>query len=189
MALTEEQKERIRVNREKALEIQRRKKEERLAADRKRELEGRLPVVAAAVVDASDSPAKRRKTNDGSCGSAGIEVETKGKDSEDSRKREDAAYESDLEEFEMGAPSLVSKGDAMRLYCLPEGTLAVCSYVEKENPRRKTWTPMKLYERSELRRRARERYGGREGLIAERRKREERKLAKDLRNTADLFKR
>jgi XPA protein C-terminus len=67
----------------------------------------------------------------------------------------------------------VSKKEAMQTYCLPEGTLAVCSFVEKENPRNKKWAPLKLYNRAEIRRRARERFGGLEGLVKEQQRRVE----------------
>lgn len=149
MTLTEEQKERIRKNRQRALEIRkRRQKEESEARDAKR-LKG--------------------------------EQEIKDKGGE---KQEEVA----LEDFEVGASSHVSKREAMQMYCLPEGTLAVCSFIEKENPRHKAWTPMKLYERAEIRRRARERFGGMEGLVAERRKRQEKRFRNDLERTKDIFK-
>lgn len=94
------------------------------------------------------------------------------------RKRK---LEQELEDFERGAPPHVSKAEAMRVYCLPEGTLAVCRVVaEKDNPRNKNWTKMKLYDRQEIRRRARERFGGLEGLQEERRRREEKRFEKDL---------
>jgi hypothetical protein len=46
-------------------------------------------------------------------------------------KAEDAKDEEEdveLEDFEVGASSLVSKEEAMQTYCLPEGTMAVCSF-------------------------------------------------------------
>lgn len=67
----------------------------------------------------------------------------------------------------------VSKKEAMQTYCLPEGTLVVCSFVEKENPRNKKWAPLKLYNRAEIRRRARGRFGGLEGLVKEQQRRVE----------------
>jgi hypothetical protein len=75
----------------------------------------------------------------------------------------------------------------MKMYCLPEGTLAVCAFSEKANPHHKGWTPMKLFNRSEIRRRARERFGGIEGLIAERQMREDKRFQKDLERTKDVF--
>ena len=94
----------------------------------------------------------------------------------------------ELEDFEVGASQYVTKDEAMRKYCLPQGTLAVCSYVEKPNPRNKSWTPMRLYKRSEIRRRSRERFGGLEGLVEERRKRDKKRFANDMAETKDVFK-
>mmetsp|Transcript_14097 Transcript_14097/g.20828 ORF Transcript_14097/g.20828 Transcript_14097/m.20828 type:complete len:153 (-) Transcript_14097:358-816(-) len=146
--LTEEQKELIRKNREKALEIQKRKRKER----EEKELSD--------VTGGQEKIAKRRK------------------------EEEDV----ELEEFEIGAPLLVTKKEAKERYCLPEGTLAVCSFVEKENPHRKGWNKMKLYERFEIRLRARKRYGGLEGLIEERDERARKKFEKDLDKTKHIFK-
>jgi DNA-repair protein complementing XP-A cells len=100
--------------------------------------------------------------------------------------RDDEGLE--LEDFEINAPPLVTKKEAMSVYCLPEGTLEVCEYVEKENPHKKGWTPMKLYSRSEIRRRARKRFGGLEGLLQERKQREMKKFQRDLEQTKDMFK-
>jgi hypothetical protein len=122
-ALTDEQKERIRLNKERALEIQRRRK---LTAE-------------------------------------------------------------ELEDFEVDASPWVNKMEAMKVYCLPEGTLVVCAFEERENPRNKGWTPMKLYHRAEIRRRARERFGGLQGLVEERKKREERKFQKDFDKAKNMF--
>jgi XPA protein C-terminus len=76
----------------------------------------------------------------------------------------------------------------MQTYCLPEGTLAVCSFVEKENPRNKKWAPLKLYNRAEIRRRARERFGGLEGLVKERQRRVEKRFRKDMETAKNVFK-
>ena len=93
-----------------------------------------------------------------------------------------------LENFELGASESVSKREATEVYCLPKGTLAICKFVEKKNPYNTGFTSMKLYNRTDIRRLARERFGGLEGLVAERRKREEKRLAKDLQVTKDIFK-
>eukprot|EP00543_Licmophora_paradoxa_P008313 CAMPEP_0202458126 /NCGR_PEP_ID=MMETSP1360-20130828/22079_1 /ASSEMBLY_ACC=CAM_ASM_000848 /TAXON_ID=515479 /ORGANISM="Licmophora paradoxa, Strain CCMP2313" /LENGTH=150 /DNA_ID=CAMNT_0049078527 /DNA_START=269 /DNA_END=721 /DNA_ORIENTATION=+ len=93
----------------------------------------------------------------------------------------------ELEEFEVKASLLVSKKEAMQTYCLPEGTLQVCDYVEKQNPHHKGWTPMKLYQRAEIRRRARKRFGGLPGLIAERNRRADNRLKKDLEQAKNIF--
>mmetsp|Transcript_9188 Transcript_9188/g.21148 ORF Transcript_9188/g.21148 Transcript_9188/m.21148 type:complete len:166 (-) Transcript_9188:540-1037(-) len=165
MGLTEEQRERIRRNRERALEIRRRRKREEEAT-------------AASRTQQEEEPkSKRRRTTTGAA---------KEKKEEKISEEEDGNVE--LEEFEIHASPYVTKKEAMQTYCLPEGTLAVCEFVERENPHRKGWTPMKLFRRSEVRRRARKRFGGLEGLIAERKKREEKRFQKDWESTKDIFK-
>lgn len=149
MVLTEEQQEKIRQNREAALERQRKRKEE---------LERQ---------EAAEHEKKQKRTR---------------------KAKEGEAEDAELEQFEEGASEYVTKKEAMSMYCLPEGTLAVCAFTEKANPHHQGWVPMKLYDRSEIRRRARERWGGMEGLIAERQRRQEKKFQKDLEKTKDLFK-
>merc|ERR1712176_753125 len=104
------------------------------------------------------------------------------------KKKVEVQEDVELEEFEINASSFVSKKEAKEMYCLPEGTLAVCSFGEKDNPRNRGWTKMKLYDRSEIRTRARKRYGGMEGLIAERESRIMKRFKKDLEETKDVFK-
>lgn len=168
MELTEEQKERIKRNRERALEIQRKRKEELVAV---KEGDGG----GGAPQGEELSGVKRRKMNVGSVGL---------KEEDDSKEEEDVV----LEDFEVGASAFVSKREAVQQYCLPEGTLAVCDFVERDNPRNKAWAPLKLYKRAEIRKRARERFGGLEGLVEERRKRAERRFKKDLMAAEDVFK-
>jgi DNA-repair protein complementing XP-A cells len=158
MELTEEQKERIKRNRERALEIQRKRKVEQLAT-----LEGGTKGRGDSL---SSGASKRQKVEEGD---------------EDEKDVE-------LEDFEVGASPFVSKKEAMQTYCLPEGTLAVCSFVEKENPRNKKWAPLKLYNRAEIRRRARARFGGLEGLVEERQKRVEKRFRKDMETAKNVFK-
>mmetsp|Transcript_6019 Transcript_6019/g.10977 ORF Transcript_6019/g.10977 Transcript_6019/m.10977 type:complete len:168 (-) Transcript_6019:26-529(-) len=167
MELTEEPKGRIRRNRERALEIKRKRNEELVSA---KERGG-----GGGMSQGEDvTSLKKQKVNGGS----GCLKENENKEEEDVV----------LEDFEVGASPFVSKREAVHLYCLPEGTLAVCTFVERENPRNKAWAPLKLFKRSEIRRRARERYGGFEGLIEERRKRAERRFKKDLKAAEDIFK-
>mmetsp|Transcript_15540 Transcript_15540/g.25924 ORF Transcript_15540/g.25924 Transcript_15540/m.25924 type:complete len:157 (-) Transcript_15540:19-489(-) len=116
------------------------------------------------------------------------EKEEEGQANKRSKNGEEEEEEVELEEFEVGASKFVSKKEAKQMYCLPDGTLEVCSFVEKDNPHHKGWTPMKLYKRAEIRRRARKRFEGLEGLIAERKKRADRRLYKDLEDTKDIFK-
>ena len=92
-----------------------------------------------------------------------------------------------LEEFELSASPYISQTEAQRLYCVPLGTLAVCSCIEKPNPRSKSFTPMKLYNRSEVRQRAHARYGGKVGLIAERERRKKNRSDKDLDEMKNIF--
>lgn len=178
----------MRINKERALEIQKRRREEQEkkeaavlsdaggARGKKRggELNGegtpKRAKVAEVVVD--------EQQLSGSSGVEGTKVPPSEEDEEDE----------DLEAFEEGAGDLVTKKEAKKMYCLPEGTLQVCAVVEKDNPRNSQWTKMKLYSRSELRRRARKRHGGKEGLIAERRNREDERFRNDIAKTKDIFK-
>jgi hypothetical protein len=165
--LTEEQQERIRQNKARALEIQKRRKVEQESA----KTETKAAAAEGGNVAVNISGNKRRKMSP-----EYIQGEAK-----------DQPVEEESEEFEMGASEFVTKKEAMKMYCLPEGTLAVCAFSEKANPHHKGWTPMKLFNRSEIRRRARERFGGIEGLIAERQMREDKRFQKDLERTKDVF--
>lgn len=152
MTLTPEQQERIRINRARALAIQKERREKEQKEKKKRILE---------------STTKNDKEE--------------GKESKKQKKMED------LEEFEVGASEWITKTEAMKMYCVPEGTLAVCHVEEKENPHHKSWKPMKLYRRSEVRERAHNRYGGMEGLQAERNKRQKQKFARDVEMAKSIF--
>ena len=145
-ALTPELEERIRKNRERALQIQ---------AERKRKLQ---------------------------------EEKGQAENEELNVKKGRTVEEVDCEDWEVGLSEWVSKKEAVAKYCLPEGTLAVCEVVMKDNPHHKGWAPMKLYKRSELRERAYKRFGGKEGLIEERMKREQKRLSKDLKVVDNMFK-
>jgi hypothetical protein len=168
--LTEEQQERIRQNKARALEIQKRRKVEQESA----KTETKAAAAEGGNVAVNISGNKRRKMSP-----EGIKGEAK-----DQPVEEESV---EPEKFEMGASEFVTKKEAMKMYCLPEGTLAVCAFSEKANPHHKGWTPMKLFNRSEIRRRARERFGGIEGLIAERQMREDKRFQKDLERTKDVF--
>lgn len=95
--------------------------------------------------------------------------------------------ESSLEEFEHNASQYITQTEAQRSYCLPMGTLDVCSYIERDNPHKRGWSKMKLYARKEVRRRARKRFGGKAGLIQERESRKRKRLEKDLEEMKDVF--
>ena len=150
--LTEEQKETIRKNRERALEIQ-----------MKRKIQRENNVGSKVEVSSEEDIVKKRR------------IESEVADSDE------------LEEFEVNASKYVTQKEAKQMYCLPDGTLAVCPFVEKENPRGRGFKPMKLYCRVEIRRRARERFGGLAGLITERKRREEKRFHKDLESTKNIF--
>lgn len=162
MGLTEEQQEQIRQNRERALELRKRKLDEEETKKYAGQVNGEI--------SQETSPAKRKR-----------------EDATSSNGAEEDSEEVELEAFEEGASEHVTKQEAMKMYCLPAGTLEVCSFIEKPNPRNVAWTSMKLYNRSEIRRRARKRFGGLEGLIAERRKREDERFKKDMERTKDVF--
>lgn len=170
MVLTQEQKERIKKNRERALEIQKRRREER---------EAQGPPVNGKSNGKAEPP--RKKAALGEAGEVGTGGEKADGDNGDTQET------LELEEFEVGASKYVTRKEAMKIYLLPEGTLAICKFEEKPNPRNNKFQPMKLYDRAEIRRLSRERFGGLEGVIEERRKRQEKRFQKDLDETKDLF--
>mmetsp|Transcript_7126 Transcript_7126/g.19336 ORF Transcript_7126/g.19336 Transcript_7126/m.19336 type:complete len:180 (-) Transcript_7126:697-1236(-) len=178
MELTQEQLDRMHRNRERALAIQKRKREEReaaAAAKRQQEIEQQ-----------QQKQQKRRKLET----SETKDEAKKDKDKDDADDEETKLLQLDvLEQFEENASSFVTKKEAMKMYCLPQGTLAVCECEERENPHHKGWTPMKMYKRTELRRRARKRFGGMQGLIEERQQRQEKRLMKDMAKAEAMFKR
>jgi hypothetical protein len=223
--LTDEQRELIRQNRERALAIQREKKRQReeeqesklsaanelgVAATTTRSPEKRLrndndndnfPSVAGTVERNDDAPPVLRCTSTiidparsrsarksaapaGGATTDGLSRTTTNKD--DGNNDDDDDKES-LEDFEIGASEFVTRQDAMKLYCLPTGTLDVCQYVERPNPRHASWKPMRLYHRKEIRRRARQRFGGRAGLVQERQQRADKRLSNDLAKASQLF--
>ena len=75
----------------------------------------------------------------------------------------------------------------MKVFCLYPGTLAICSFTEKKNPRQPKLSKIKLYERSEIRTRARGRLGKLSGLVEERRKREMKQFERDFEDSNDVF--
>ena len=206
MALTEEQRKRMEENRKRALEIKRKKQLEREQKG-KILVEGNNPSVfeAGGFVGGSsetvESQSKKRRLNDAlpddnAEGKGGNVKEITGRKSEPNngdynQTTEDSKHDNDdessIEEFEQNASPYVSQTEAQRTYCLPQGTLAVCSYIEKDNPHKRGWNKMKLYNRSEVRRRARKRCGGKEGLIQEREKRKKKRFEKDVEDMKDVF--
>lgn len=182
MVLTEEQQERIRKNRERALEIQRKRQRDE---GQQQKQQGKSTIknfgekFVVIPTESEQGNGKKHK------GSSPANVGGKGDANESGQGT--GGDDLELEDFEIGASDFVSKKEAMKVYLLPEGTLAVCQYEEKQNPHNKGFAPMKLYHRSEVRRRSRERFGGLEGLVKERRRREEKRFQKDLEQTKNIF--
>ena len=196
MTLTDEQKKRIEQNRKRALEIRQQKYAEKQQPESTNAAATITAITAEATIytggflisETEELGRKKRKTAKGdnevvSNTSTGEIKQTSNK----IRNNEEQEDEESLEDFELSASEYITKSDAQRIYCLPLGTLAVCSHTERENPHKKGWSNMKLYLRSEARRRARKRFGGKEGLIREREKRKEKRLEKDLEESQDVF--
>jgi hypothetical protein len=181
MALTEEQQERMRTNKERALEIRRRKEEE-AEAKQQQQQEG--------VADTNNTTQIRSSNNNNNTNN--IKISTNEPKSVIKIQIKNDKQEPDdnveLEEFEIDASPYVTKNDAMKLYCLPTGTLEVCEFVEKDNPRNQKFSRMKLYDRNEIRRRARERFGGLDGLKEERGNRERKRFERDFEDVNNIFK-
>jgi len=177
MVLTEEQREQIRKNKERALQIQKERREEKEKKESKRKQSNNDNIQVKL------KSSKKLKTVDSSTGTPLQPSLYTSTVAEDHRYHSNAP----LEDFEEGASEWVSKIEAKTLYCLPEGTMAVCSYEEKPNPRNPLFKPMKLFKRSEIRYRAHKRHGGIEGLINERNKRRERKLERDMEEARNIF--
>jgi hypothetical protein len=164
-SLTLEQRERIRKNRERALAIQKQRKEQTTERQEQETLQKE----------------ENKKRKNGNNNETTKQVDIK-------KRKVEATPTLPLEDFEVEASEWVNKKEAKEMYCLPEGTLAVCEVQEKENPIHKGWTPMKLYRRTELRKYAHKRWEGMDGLIAERNQRREKRLAKDMKEAANIFK-
>lgn len=103
------------------------------------------------------------------------------------QKQEEEKDDVELEEFEVGASEWITKAEAMKMYCVPQGTLAVCQVEERPNPHHASWKPMKLYLRSEVREKGRKRFGGLDGLVEERNQRRKKQLEKDMAKARSIF--
>lgn len=163
MVLTEKGRERIRVNRDRALKIQQKKRKQE-----KLEKETRIREQERQEKKSSKSSAKKIKT--------------------DGNYYEEEGSKLPIESFEENASLHVTKREAVNVYCLPEGTLAVLKFEEKQNPHNQKFKSMKLYNRNEVRYYAHKRHGGLDGLVDERNNRKQRKLAKDMKEARDVFK-
>ena len=201
MELTEEQKERIKQNRERAMEIQRQRKLLQLTSavadeDNDNNNDNNRTNVASTKHsldtsrDGNQSIVKRSKDDKSTAQSrnrieGGDGVGTGGTDNDNV----DKYHTDEIEAFEENATEYVTKQEAMKIYCLPQGTLDVCrNCITKPNPRHATWSNMKLYLRKEIRYRAHERHGGMVGLIEERNRRDQVRLQKDMELSKDIFK-
>ena len=177
MALTEEQRERIRKNRERALQLQKqRKQQEENQQQQQIKKDHRIEQVSEN--QSNDNKRKKPSQNESMSSKSPKQVKT----------NTENTFDDPIEPFEEGASEWITKKEAMAIYCLPEGTLAVCECKEQVNPHNKAWAPMKLYRRVEIRHRAHRRYGGLKGLVQERNQRRERKFAKDFGGAKDIFK-
>ncbi|CAN0453858.1 unnamed protein product, partial [Discosporangium mesarthrocarpum] len=67
----------------------------------------------------------------------------------------------------------ITKKEAIGTFLLPEGTIAVLPYIERENPHHASWTKMKLFLKKHVLEYSHKRWGGVEGLERERKRREE----------------
>ena len=207
MTLTEEQRKRMEENRIRALQIKRTRELEKS----QRERNSSIPTATVGsssngfhdggfVTTAPDIGAQERRSRMKNISSEHSITKTRSVDGGDfanitngevNEKHMDDGDnnddESSLEEFEHNATPYITQTEAQKSYCLPLGTLAVCTYIEKDNPHKRGWSKMKLYARQEVRRRARQRFGGKAGLIRERDSRKRKRLEKDLEEIKDVF--
>mmetsp|Transcript_10212 Transcript_10212/g.11263 ORF Transcript_10212/g.11263 Transcript_10212/m.11263 type:complete len:198 (-) Transcript_10212:35-628(-) len=191
--LTDEQKEQIRKNREKALELQKKKKRTQqtlVGNEEKKEWnEGDNTNDNNHNNNNNHNTKKKQKiTPQQQHTPQPQQQQQQQRTSSSTEEKAEKEKEDDvMEDWEIEASLYVTKKEAQSMYCLPEGTLAVCTCIEKENPRHKGFKPMKLYERKEIRQRAHRRYGGIQGLQQERKQREENRFRKDLERTKNIF--
>ena len=175
MALTEEQRKRIEENRRKALEIRKKREMER----------GKEESAEGFFVAAPTQEQKRRKVEGATEPSKEAKKQRSNVLSVERGDCENSDDES-VEEFERDASAYVSQTEAQKIYCLPKGTIDVLSFIERDNPHQRGFSKMKLYSRAEVRRRARKRYGGKNGLITEREKRKMKKYEKELKEVKKM---
>lgn len=192
MTLSSDQQERIRKNRERALAIQRERAAQQEIA-KKRENGNDEDVETN-----QQPPSKKRFKADDRTKHPADEMSSSPKkeqspttnqqtSTEKQRTGEQTIVQEEPEDFEIGASEFITRQDAMKLYCLPAGTLDVCQYVERPNPRNTSWKPMRLYHRSEIRERAHRRFGGLNGLVKERQNRANKRLSVDMEKAKKLF--
>lgn len=176
--LTEEQKERIARNRQRALEIRRKREEEAKGASTVASTT-KINKQTSAVINNNNNTARSNGEQNETIKND-VMTTVQGKNNPPKQQDEEKEEEDeDLEDFEINAAPHVTKTEAMKVYCLPEGTLSVCNYIEKANPKHGKWSKMKLYNRKDIRKRARQRFGGLDGLVEEREKRERKRFERD----------
>ena len=180
---------RMEENRMRALEIRRLKQEEKEKKNSGSESMGGFMAAADHELQQHN---KKRKPNDHD-GAGKIqhgsleEIRVLDIKTDNQSTHESDGDDESLEDFERDASEYITQTEAQRIYCIPLGTLAVCSHARRDNPHKKGWSDMKLYLRSEVRRRAWKRFGGKKGLIQERARRKEKRLNRDLEDMRDVF--
>ena len=142
-------------------------------------LGGLLLAVVVLLEEVDDGLAESERDNRGPKGSKEGEIIAEKLDTQDDD-------ESSLEDFEVNASQYVSQTELQRVYLLPKGTIDVMSFIERDNPHKRGWNKMKLYSRSDARRRARKRFGGKDGLIAERENRKRKKFENELKEVRKM---
>jgi len=208
MALTAEQRKRMEENRKRALEVKRKKQIEKEKNEKATMASSASTAtnvfeaggfVGKSLSDKNDeSHSKKRRMNDGSddgkaadkkksCNGGTMGGASKNVISSGNTNEGDHDDESSLEDFELDCSPYISQTEAQRTYCVPKGTLEVCAYIEKDNPRNRGFSKMKLYDRGEVRQRARKRFGGKAGLTEERDRRRKKRFEKDLEEVKDVF--
>jgi DNA-repair protein complementing XP-A cells len=183
MALTEEQRKRMEDNRKRAMEIRKRRELEKNAA-----AEGFFAATTSPQTEGVQQTKKRKVDGLAESERDNNREPTGSKEDENIAEKLDTQDddESSLEEFEVNASQYVSQTELQRVYLLPKGTIDVMSFIEKDNPHKRGWNKMKLYSRSDARRRARKRFGGKEGLIAERENRKRKKFENELKEVRKM---
>lgn len=87
------------------------------------------------------------------------------------------------------ALKLITKSDAKQQYLLSDSDMQGLKWMERKNPQRSSWTAMKLYLESSVQEVSYGKYGGREGLEEEARRRMGRKLDKRVQEREEKVRR
>lgn len=81
----------------------------------------------------------------------------------------------------------IARGECISAYLIPEDSLKVLKFMNKENPHHVGWTPMKLYLRKHVVELALRRFGTLQALEDEKKKREAAKFERSLVKTDDIL--